>query len=214
MFTVLSLPLVAPLRVAPRTSRAAIRPSSRLARPVPRRSRCSGGFIRGLLTLIHSITSRHRIVSSASPGNLSYPVTQWNIEPTNMRSRSSGPISQLDGGDMAATTGQVPQTGVELVLMDGRHPPLPFLLGKKDGARSHEFLGTARRTARRPCACLPKRYPAARHPRATARSGSAAAVRPPYTKRRPTTPSSSRVCCATSREAKRWPSPRSGRIAA
>ena len=39
----------AALCVAPRANSAAIPPSSRLASPAPRRSRCSGGFIHGLL---------------------------------------------------------------------------------------------------------------------------------------------------------------------
>ena len=41
----------AALCVAPRANSAAIPPSSRLAGPAPRRSRCSGGFIHGLLSL-------------------------------------------------------------------------------------------------------------------------------------------------------------------
>ncbi|MDE2975013.1 MAG: transglycosylase SLT domain-containing protein, partial [Gemmatimonadota bacterium] len=40
---------IAALCVAPRANSAAIPPSSRLASPAPRRSRCSGGFIHGLL---------------------------------------------------------------------------------------------------------------------------------------------------------------------
>ena len=67
----------------------------------------------------------------APPGNLSYPITQRNMAPTHAFAVLGSDLLQLDGRDMAATTGQVPQTGVELVLVDGRHPPLPFLLGKE-----------------------------------------------------------------------------------
>ncbi len=42
----------AALCVAPRANSAAVRPSSRLAGPAPRRSRCSGGFIHGLLGVL------------------------------------------------------------------------------------------------------------------------------------------------------------------
>ena len=81
-------------------------------------------------------------------------------------------LLQLDGGDMATAAGQVSQTGVELVLADGCHPPLPLLL------REQRWGAVPRVPRDRPSYC-PRAVRAPSVPLTVAGSGRAGVVRGP-----------------------------------